>query len=468
MTALRARTSARAFPLTAAVLLALGAVAAPASAAQAVELSLDVAIPAGPHLVGQGVPVRLTITNTGGTTASDLWISASTVRGSRFSLNTGPLGEYGGYSAGRGTLTPGQQVVKSTTGEVREWSGAAPEVEFTLVRGGSGHLATNRSIAVRDPGTGSGEISGALFADRDGDGEFDAGEGFPGVEMTASAYGDTRTTTTDADGGYRFTGLPLRVYALSPQWDLPDGWIVHRFQREVPVDGSGSGAGQLIAAVRPVSERLDATMAFTGGGYAAGDRAQVEITLTNTGDTDLTGVNAVCDRSGGEGPQLFDVDLGALAWSGPGVTAPAGAPVSFTISGSVPRDAPEHGAVGYSCDFGGAGTERGRAKAGAMGSAPGPAALDKGMQLFHDRNSNWTADDDELVVGVRVELVNRFDPRITASAVTDASGRVLFSGLPAGPYAVRLGAGWRHSGGGTWVGTCRNCGYEEAVPVLPA
>ena len=61
---------------------------------------------------------------------------------------------------------------------------------------------------------GPGSIGDRVFLDLNGNGTFDAGEGLSGitVSLTADVDGTTSTvtTTTDADGFYQFTGLPIR------------------------------------------------------------------------------------------------------------------------------------------------------------------------------------------------------------------------------------------------------------------
>ena len=74
------------------------------------------------------------------------------------------------------------------------------------------------SVAAAPQG-GAGEISGVVFLDRNGDGVRGAGEsGIAGavVELRDAATGQTlfRTTTTDANGAYRFTGLLAGAYRV--------------------------------------------------------------------------------------------------------------------------------------------------------------------------------------------------------------------------------------------------------------
>ncbi|NOZ50498.1 MAG: hypothetical protein GXP37_10690 [Chloroflexi bacterium] len=60
----------------------------------------------------------------------------------------------------------------------------------------------------------TGVISGKVFADYNGNGQYDAGEDLPGATLTLSIGGDY-TTTSDADGSYSFSDLPPANYMLS-------------------------------------------------------------------------------------------------------------------------------------------------------------------------------------------------------------------------------------------------------------
>ncbi|WP_041836920.1 prealbumin-like fold domain-containing protein [Actinosynnema mirum] len=78
--------------------------------------------------------------------------------------------------------------------------------------------------------------------------------------------------------------------------------------------------------------------------------------------------------------------------------------------------------------------------------------------------------EDVPVAGLRVDLVDALDPRIVVGAVTDATGKAVFTGVPAGKYVVAPGGGrvLESPASTTWVGSCRNCGYEERFRVIPA
>jgi len=84
--------------------------------------------------------------------------------------------------------------------------------------------------------------------------------------------------------------------------------------------------------------------------------------------------------------------------------------------------------------------------------------------LPHD-NGNYTVDPGEPITGTAVELVDRVDGSVTATAVSDAQGHVAFGSVPAGPYSVRVD-GWRpaEDAADVAVGTCGNCGEDWALP----
>src|SRR5204862_192790 len=62
------------------------------------------------------------------------------------------------------------------------------------------------------------QISGKVYNDLNGNGSLDAGEpGIAGVSvaLTGGTPSSPGTTTTDASGGYSFTGLPKGYYSVN-------------------------------------------------------------------------------------------------------------------------------------------------------------------------------------------------------------------------------------------------------------
>jgi uncharacterized repeat protein (TIGR01451 family) len=87
-----------------------------------------------------------------------------------------------------------------------------PDGPFTV---GSGDVQLDHDFGY----TGTGAIGDTVFLDDNGNGMFDPGEGIEGVlvtlETTLNGVPYTATTTTDANGQYRFPNLPAGSYTIS-------------------------------------------------------------------------------------------------------------------------------------------------------------------------------------------------------------------------------------------------------------
>lgn len=116
-------------------------------------------------------------------------------------------------------IGPGTHRVTETV--PMDFEPTTPPVSGYLLQNRSGDAAAfanlnfgNRRIITPPPNLGS--LSGFVYADVDLDGQFDATEiGLPGVSVTLSGGGFTRTITTSADGGYQFNDLPAGTYTVT-------------------------------------------------------------------------------------------------------------------------------------------------------------------------------------------------------------------------------------------------------------
>ncbi|ROP39154.1 carboxypeptidase-like regulatory domain-containing protein [Saccharothrix texasensis] len=449
---------------------ATGSTTSSPTAAAAARLAISATVGAGPFLVGEQIPVEVTVANDGDADATGVMASAHSSAGSAFFVPSSEWGELATWPGPGITLPAGQRRVLTARGEVQGWSGA-PVVKF-LVRQGNASVAEHvLPLPVRDPGSAADDLGGLVYGDLDGDNAPDAGEALHGVRVTASTNGPPwlrLEATTGVDGRFRFADLPVQVYALSLD-DAPDGWVVGSGYSRVAVDGRGSAATLLLRATRPLTDHLSAAMRFTRDVYQVGDQAQVEVTLTNSGAADLTGVKAACDRVGGGGPELRDVVFGELGRDAPGVTVPAGRSRVVTMTGRVSEAAVGYGAVNHVCDFGPAPDSPGRPEAYALAKVPGPAVTAR-MSFHHDRDGDRLGEPDEVVAGAVVVLRDAVTRRVVVEGRTDAQGRVRFDDLPSGPYEVRVHGSWKlPSGGGAplFAGTCDNCRAERSLFLLP-
>ncbi|SES46577.1 SdrD B-like domain-containing protein [Actinokineospora terrae] len=267
------------------------------------------------------------------------------------SLEWGDLSPWNGAEPGPGTtVAAGQSTTVTVNGEVTNWNGTAPVAGVFVNQGGNTLASASVTVPFTAPNSATDTVAGLVYADRDGDGSPSAGEGLAGVKVGLSGQGQYLDTTTDATGRYRFAGIPLQTYYVYVS-GVPDGWVVEAAYQQLFVDGSGSYSAMLLRATRPLTGTFTATMRFTKDVYQVGDHAEILVTLTNNGSAGLVGVRAGCDRSGGEGPELRDVDLGDLEYDR-GVTVPAGQSRTFSITGTISDETAEWGGVGYACDFG--------------------------------------------------------------------------------------------------------------------
>ncbi|MBM7771265.1 LPXTG-motif cell wall-anchored protein [Actinokineospora baliensis] len=435
------------------------------AAASAPVLSISATPPAAPFLVGQQIPVQVVITNTGDADAVGVRANDYTQSGSGFLVNSDQWGDLAWSSPQGATVPAGDQLVVNLKGQVQAWYNSVPNVVFTVSATNAPAAVTAITIPLVDPSTSTDTAAGLVYGDRNGNGSPDAGEGLQGVQVSISLGALSRKTTTDATGRFQFAALPLGSYNLS-FWDVPDGWVLPGVVSTI-VDGQGSGAHLQLRGVRPLSDQLSATMKFFKPVYNVGDRAEFVVRLRNRGTTDLTGVKAECDRSGGEGPELRAVDLGDLA---SGVTVPAGDDYIAVLTGDVSAEAGEYGAVVLDCDFGIDQDDlTGRPMASVVARVPAPPA-DLSIVLYNDRNENWNVDAGEPIPGLSISLVDAVTKEVAAVLATDARGQVVFRGLPAGPYRIKVLGPWKPvygDGALVYAGACANCATEMAYPLLP-
>lgn len=438
----------------------------PASpAADLPKLEITATVAAGPFLLNQQIPVELTIANNGDTDVSGVKADVFSASGSSFVVLYTEWGELSTWKGAGVTVPAGQKFTKTVHGEYQQWSGV-PLARFYVQVGTSWVDTFDLAIPLRDPASGTDTLAGLVYGDRNGNNAPDAGEGLAGADVRIYLMGNAQTTKTDAEGRFRFTDLPLRVYSVSVS-DAPGGWVVQDSYRNAAVDGQGSAADLVFRSVRPLTDQLSASMRFTRDLYNVGDRADIEVTLTNSGTADLPGIQAFCDRSGGEGPELRNVDLRELGR--PGTTVPAGQTRTFTISGDISEETAQYGGVAYGCDFGTGDDPGGHPGASALAKVPAPPATLR-MAFYHDRNGDNTGRDDEMVGNLSVGVKDAITGKLVAKGRTDAQGHVVFQDLPAGPYEIRVYGPWKFSsdyGHVLFAGSCGTCKGEAWMTVVP-
>ncbi len=391
----------------------------------------------------QPVKATVTITNIGSAAAKNVRLLTS--HSSNYWTETGGWGELD-YSRGA-TVEAGQTRTFEFVGNAMSMTGEAATVVFEgrLYADPQDLNWDNNSFFAHASLTSVvGDYSGVVYADKNGNGSADKGEGLGGVEVSANGGRPLsyRWTTTDAEGRFAFDDLRAGLYTVYFS-ESDDGWI--------PVGESGEGHDRFtltaegrkdvaVRAVRPLKDVLSGALEFAADSYKVGDTANAVVTLTNSGTTKLTGIRANCwsgdgyhDNTRGWFP-IGDTDPGADLE--PGETLPL--QVADIIT-TYDRDLGYH-EVG--CEFVAdghpdAGTPRAWDSVlvlGALGAKSG--------ELVHDANGDWEISDDERITGAKVQLVDLATDKAIAETHTDASGRFTFRDVQAGRYRVHVVGPW--------------------------
>lgn len=425
--------------------------------------AVTVKVNGGPYLVGQKIPVEITVTNLGTAMATGVKAYNEFVSGSRLGISGyGELGTPAGAS-----IPAGEKLVVTAEGYVYSWAGQ-PVSRIRIYSANDSSLENNTfewATSIVEPDSGRGSVSGLVYGDANGNGAADTGEGLAGVQINISNDLDVVRGRTGADGRFTIGDLPLRHYRVSAG-DAPDGWVVRSASRNVDVDGDEYLE---FGAVRPFSDQLGVSIDFTEDTYQVGQTAEMVVVLTNKGDADISGVKAGCDRSG-EGPHVVDMVLGDLAWNAAGVTVPAGRSRTLTITGVVPPHAAGFASVKVACDFGPDGDPNGHPWASDVVRVPGAGPGGTFGHLYYDRDGDTIGDADEFVAGVELAAFDRITGLFAAATTTDANGRWEFTNLPAGPYELEIRGPWKFEHGtmGFYIGTCGlHCGGGVTVRILP-
>lgn len=413
------------------------------------DVKVSATVPDTTYLMGDTIPVTITITNVGGADATGVTGHIYGTDEFWFSDNTEDWGEFSWYGRG-GTIAAGETVVLTVTGEVTSWTGGPSHITVWMDTPWDPNWDDNwvydLPISVVSPSV-TDTVAGVVFGDANGNGTFDPGEGLGGVNLNLGGptYSDV---TTAADGSFAFTDLPAGLYSLSTFEAAPGGWVVPDIT-DLRLDGSGRYTDLVIATERPLTDSLSAQISFDKDRYQPGDVASLTITLTNTGPVDLSGIMANCDRFGGSHHLQSPQDWGDLGYPGPGATVGAGETITFHATGTVPNSAADYGYVYVHCDFGPALDKPiGYPDAYAQAKVPGKKADTSGV-VYQDRDGNGWFDDGEGVAKVRVGLVDPDTGKVVARTSTDAEGHAEFTDVPTGLYRLQVYGPWKIVGDDT-------------------
>ena len=303
------------------------------------------------------------------------------------------------------------EVVPSGFSQTKPASGGIP---VTLASGGS----SLDNVFGNFRGILTGTVSGLKFIDANGNGVQDPGEtGQPGVTITLTGGGITRTATTGSDGTFAFTAVPFGTYTAS---ETPPAGFVQTAPPSpgtisVLVDFGHQAVTGLVFGNRASPGSIAGTKFHDVNGNGARDPGEpglsgVAIQLQSSSGTVLT---ATSDSSGNfsfPGLQPGTYTMSETVPSGFVQTAPA-APGTFSIN-----LAPAQNATGFL--FGNR-------------AIPGSIAGTK----FNDLNGNGARDPGEPgLSGVAIQL--RSSSGTVLTATSDSSGNFSFLGLQPGTYTM--------------------------------
>jgi hypothetical protein len=156
--------------------------------------------------------------------------------------------------------------------------GAFTDIGIGLADGIAGHQ-TGPVLETQDFGApltpGKPFLVGAVFADANGDGFYNPGEGLAGVSVSAAGAGGTFTTTTSAAGGYQLQ-LPAGSYTVT----FSGGGLASPIVQTVTV-----ASVNVLLDINTAAQ--SGTLQFSAANYTAAETAggSAVITVTRTGNS---------------------------------------------------------------------------------------------------------------------------------------------------------------------------------------
>jgi hypothetical protein len=296
--------------------------------------------------------------------------------------------------------------------------------------------AANNSVTVSAPVTYlNGDAAVVVYADRNGNKQKDAGEALPNVNVMVS--GGTRPfaakqAVTDASGRVAFKGLPVGVFEVSI-WGGDEGWV--RNGKDELTVSAGAESVLELGAVRPLSDKLFASVNFVKDEYAPGESYELDVTLENRTGADLPSVKALCYGGLAGDVRNSGPGWGALVLGGDGVALGNGEKRTWRVSGEQPEKSASIGYATVSCYFAPWTSDRGAAFAYDEFRVPGQRADALGKLVQGDELSP--------VAGAAVVLVDHMSKKVVTRTITDESGLFKVFNLPVGRYEVVLDGPWK-------------------------
>jgi Domain of unknown function DUF11 len=278
------------------------------------------------------------------------------------------------------------------------------------------------------------DLTLTVYADNDGDGVADPGEGQGGVpvELSAGPGYDKAAGRTDENGVVRFPGIQGGL------WDvylIPRGGYIYD-----PYEQLRLRPGQNDIAVRTWHvdmTKLISNVSFDRPSYAVGDVVRERVTLTNTGNEDMIGIVAMCGAvtiGGSPENYLSSAEWGELStnYQGRGAIVRAGETRTWEFTDVITQRMWDYGFANLTCEFTIPPLSRG-SYAGATPAVPGGRGSLTG-EVFQGS---------QLMPGITIRMLNTRTGALVAKVTSDGNGRFELPDVPAGVYEIRTLGPWR-------------------------
>ncbi|GLW91934.1 LPXTG cell wall anchor domain-containing protein [Actinokineospora globicatena] len=299
------------------------------------DVQADVRLDKAEYLTSDEVRATITIRNNGDAPATGVRVAFE--QATAVSLR---VVDRGGLPVEQGiTLAPGETREFVVTGFANPAASAPVVVEGTVAVDGADYDRSNNAFRANATVTyATGDYTGVVYLDLDGDRVVDPGEGLPNVMVTASASAGNwfMDRMTDSEGRFSFAGVPATRYAVIYGAPGDDVEIVGESGQGnkdyVVVTSAGYDAS--IRAVQVLNKQLDASVTFDRATYHPGDTAQFTFTFTNKSSKELTGVGVRGMRADGDFQAQSHWE--PIGPGQPGLTLAPGATKTVTVTGTIP------------------------------------------------------------------------------------------------------------------------------------
>lgn len=174
---------------------------------------------------GQSVIYTIVVTNSGPSTATNVTVTDILPTGMTFqSATTGFTNNAGTVTGSIASIASGQSATVTITATVNNDVPNGANLTNTATVNAAGETTTNNNTATAITSVlTTADISGTVFNDADGDGVQDSGEvGVPNIPMVVLNTSNVvvQRATTNAQGFFSFTSLPLGTYSVAPATDV--------------------------------------------------------------------------------------------------------------------------------------------------------------------------------------------------------------------------------------------------------